>query len=803
MDESNDNRGDQPQNDAGNGNQENAARTGNRRRRRRRPSNANPQQQSTSQAQDQQPPRPEPGNQRSSTDGNTSRSGGGSGQQRRRRGGQQRQGDVGVRSAQEEIRQQQIAEGRRRAGQEQDADGGQSSQQRGQQRRQSGNRQPRNDQQPRNEQQKQQGQQSQQQRGQRQQGNQRRDQQEQNRADAVQTEERNASRRRFVRRPRRDAEAPERVETPNAQHQRGRQQRQHGDGQVTAQVERESSAEITAMGPIGTDRLRVIPLGGVGEIGKNMTAVECGRDLVLLDSGGKFPEDNQRGIDLIIPDITYVQERMKNFRGILITHGHEDHIGGLPYIIPQLQSTTPIPIYGTPLALGFIERKLLEARLEDRVELREVNGGDTVRLGGITAEFIRVTHTIPDACAIALHTPVGTIVDTGDFKFDPTPVMGKPTDEAQLKRIGNKGVLALFSDTTRVETEGSTPSEVVVQKRMEEVVSKAKGQVIIATFASNVSRIHMAINAAVKTGRKVAVAGRSMEQNSRVALDLGYLDPPDGVFVTLDELLRQPKEKRIIVVTGSQGEASAALARIAAGEHPKIRVSRGDVIFVSATPIPGNEDTVSQTIDNLFRRGCEVIYSGIDKGVHVSGHAGRDELQRMIRLLRPKFAVPVHGEYRHMMLYRDLCVKSGLKRENVLLPEIGGVIEFTKDSASQKARVKAGNVLVDRLGDEGQVVLRTRDNLTKDGFVVVTIVIDRASGELIAGPELVGKDLAPELNAGVLREAGGELRRTLEKRRKGTPQYGYMVQRTKETIGRALYRRSRTRPLILPVVTEL
>lgn len=595
------------------------------------------------------------------------------------------------------------------------------------------------------------------------------------------------------------------METPAVQQQRGRQQRQQG-GRGSSQQQSVSSGgsgDITPIGPIGTDRLRVIPLGGVGEIGKNMTAVECGNDLVLLDAGGKFPEDNQRGIDLIIPDVTYVAERMNNFRGILITHGHEDHIGGLPYIIPQLQSKTPIPIYGTPLALGFIERKLLEARLEDRVELIEVNGGETVQLGEIQAEYIRVTHTIPDACAIALHTPVGTIVDTGDFKFDPTPVMGGPTDEAQLKKIGNRGVLALFSDTTRVETEGSTPSEVVVQRRMEEVIAKAKGQVVIATFASNVSRIHMAIGAAAKHGRKVSVAGRSMEQNSRVAMDLGYLKPPDGLFVPLDELLRQPKEKRVIVVTGSQGEAAAALARIGAGEHPKIRVSKGDVVFVSASPIPGNEDTVTHTIDNLFRRGCEVIYSAIDKGVHVSGHAGRDELQKMIRLLRPTFAIPVHGEFRHMMLYRELCVTSGIKRENVLLPEIGGVIEFTKDSANQKARVKAGNVLVDRLGDDGQVVLRTRENLTKDGFVVVTIVVDRVSGELIAGPELVGKGLPNELNPNVLREAAGELRRTLEKRKKGSPQYGYMVQRTKETVGRALYRRSRTRPLILPVVTEL
>ncbi|MDQ3443697.1 MAG: ribonuclease J, partial [Chloroflexota bacterium] len=600
-----------------------------------------------------------------------------------------------------------------------------------------------------------------------------------------------------------DDEAPERVETPRSGHQRGRQQR--GAVRPSPESTGGGGSDLTPLGPIGTDRVRIIPLGGVGEIGKNMTVVEFGQDLVLLDCGGKFPEDNQRGIDLIIPDVTYVAERMRNFRGILITHGHEDHIGGLPYIIPQLKSSTPIPIYGPALALGFIERKLLEARLEDRVDLREVKGGDTIQLGEIKAEFIRVTHTIPDACAIAIHTPVGTIVDTGDFKFDPTPVMGKPTDEAQLKRIGNEGVLALFSDTTRVETEGSTPSEVVVQKRMEEVIGKAKGQIVIATFASNVSRIHMAISAAVKHGRKVAVAGRSMEQNSRVALDLGYLDPPDGVLIPLDELLRQPKEKRIIVCTGSQGEAAAALARIAAGEHPKIRVSKGDVIFVSASPIPGNEDTVSHTIDNLFRQGCDVVYSAIDRGVHVSGHAGRDELLKMIRLLRPKFAAPIHGEYRHMMLYRDLCETSGMRRENVLMPEIGGVIEFTKDSANQKGRVKAGNVLVDRLGDreEGQVVLRTRENLTRDGFVVVTIVLDRVSGELIAGPELVGKGLPPELNANVLREAEGELRRTLERKKKGAPQYGYIVQRTKETIGRALYRRSRSRPLILPVVTEL
>ncbi|MEJ7837432.1 MAG: ribonuclease J, partial [Thermomicrobiales bacterium] len=514
---------------------------------------------------------------------------------------------------------------------------------------------------------------------------------------------------------------------------------------------------------------------------------------------------DQRGIDLIIPDPSFIIDRLKRFRGILITHGHEDHIGGLPHIIPMLKAMGTVPIYGTPLALGFIERKLLEVRLEKYVDLIPVKSGQTIQLGQMTAEFIQVTHSIPDACAIALHTPVGTIVDTGDFKFDPTPVMGPKTDEKLLERIGDRGVLALFSDTVRIESEGSTPSERVVQDKMEEMMAKATGQFIIATFASNVSRIHMALHAAAANGRKVAVAGRSMEQNARVAVDLGYLDPPEGMLIPLDDLLKLPKEKRVIVGTGSQGEAAAALARIAAGEHPKIRVSRGDMIFVSATPIPGNEDTVSHTIDNLFRQGCEVVYSAIDKGVHVSGHAGRDELQKMIHLLRPKYAVPFHGEYRHMALYRELCTRTNIARDHVLLPEIGGVIEFSKNSAHQRGRVAAGNILIDRLGDRGdtQVTLRTRDNLLSDGFVLVTMVIDRVSGDLIAGPQLVASGLKPELNNGALHEAEQELRRMLERRKKGAPQYGYLVQRAKETVGKALYRRSRTRPLILPVVTEL
>ncbi|MCC6315145.1 MAG: ribonuclease J, partial [Thermomicrobiales bacterium] len=507
----------------------------------------------------------------------------------------------------------------------------------------------------------------------------------------------------------------------------------------------------------------------------------------------------------IIPDIRYVKERLGNLRGIAITHGHEDHIGALPYILPQLKEIAPIPIYGSPMALGFIETKLNEARLDKLVDLRPVQSGDRVEMGQLAAQFVHVTHSIPDTNSIAIHSPVGTIVDTGDFKFDPTPVMGGPTDERLLRQIGDDGVLAIFSDTVRVEMAGSTPSELVVLETMDATIRRAKGQVIVATFASNISRIHMALIAAQRYGRKVAVAGRSMEQNARVALNLGYLDPPEGLLLPLDEVLRLPKNQRVLVITGSQGEAAAALARIAAAEHPKIRVGAGDVVMVSATPVPGNEESVTRTIDNLFRRGAHVVYSALERGVHVSGHAGRDELRRMVDLLRPKFAVPVHGEYRHMVLYRDLVGEAGIPPERVLLPEIGGVLEFTADSAAHKGKVASGNILVDRLGDRGagQVTLRDRNNLTDDGVVLATVVLNRDTGALISGPDIIGRGLKPELQNGALREAEQDLRRMLERRAKGEVQFGYLMQRAKETVGKALYRRSKSRPLILPVVTEL
>jgi ribonuclease J len=551
--------------------------------------------------------------------------------------------------------------------------------------------------------------------------------------------------------------------------------------------------------------LRVVPLGGIGEIGKSMMAVEHGNDLIIIDAGGKFPEEWERGIDLIIPDVRYVTNRLSKLRGIVLTHGHEDHIGALPYIVPQLEAMGKVPIYGSPLALGFAENKLREARLEDKVELHPVEAGDHVRLGNFDVEFINVTHTIPASYAIAVHSPVGTIINTGDFKLDPTPVMGEPTDEARLRQLGDDGVLALFSDTTRVETPGHTPSERVVMDTMERVIRDAKGQTLVATFASNISRVYMVLEAAEKYGKKVAVAGRSMEQNVRTAIELGYLDPPEGVLLPLDAVLKLPPEQRVLVVTGSQGEASAALARIAADEHPKIEIGPGDVVMISATPVPGNEETVSETIDNLFRRGADIVFSSTDGHVHVSGHAAREELRKMLELVRPEYAVPIHGEYRHMALYRDLAKATGIPEQRVLMAEIGSIVDFENGRGAVRGRTSAGAVFVDRLGEfePGKVRLRTRDDLTSDGLVTITIIVDAENGKLIAGPEFVTKGLSMEALTGPIRQAEHELKRWLERRPEGEPEVGYLVSQAKGITARSLFRKTKQRPMILPIVLEL
>ena len=549
-------------------------------------------------------------------------------------------------------------------------------------------------------------------------------------------------------------------------------------------------------------RIRVIPLGGVGEIGKNCTLVEYRGDMVLIDLGTKFPEEEMRGIDLIVPDITYVRERIDRFRGILLTHGHEDHIGGIPYLLPQLKARAPIPIYGSALSIAFVEAKLDEMGISNLAEFHVVEPRQRYKLGGhLEAEFITVTHSIPGSFVVGLRTALGWVVHTGDFKFDPTPPLGPPTDEVRLREIGDEGVLALLSDTVRVERPGYTPSEVVVGETLFRIISEAQGRVIMTTFASNITRIDQAIRAAYRNGRKVAIAGRSMEQSTNVATDLHYLTPPDDLIQALDVAMKLPPDKVLLVTTGSQGEATAALARIASGEHPVIKLSRGDTVILSATPVPGNEESVAQTIDQLFRRGAKVYYAAIEPTIHVSGHASREELIFMVRLVRPRFCIPIHGEYRHLALYRQLAFELGYKDAEVIIPELGGVISIGRDSIRREGMVKSSAVLVDIIGNRN-VILREEDKVAASGVIIATLIVNRDTGKLLAAPDVSAQQLDGQVSEKTLKKAADELKTFFEKRQKGGFSYGYLVSRTKRVLARSIYHEARIRPMILPIIAE-
>ena len=548
--------------------------------------------------------------------------------------------------------------------------------------------------------------------------------------------------------------------------------------------------------------VRILPFGGVGEIGKNCMLIETDEDAILIDAGLQFPDDSMLGVDLVIPDISYLREKPSNLRAIFITHGHEDHIGALPYLLPDLD----VPVYATSLAHGLISAKLREHRQLDDTTLRIMMPGDAIEAGAFVVEPFCVTHSIPDAVGLAIHTPVGTIVHSGDIKFDRTPVSGMPTDELFLAQLGRDGVLALLADCVRVEKEGFTPSERIVEEAFDAIVAERTGRVIITTFASNISRIQQAVNVARRHGRKVAVVGRSLINYCGVASELGFLDA-EGTLVRVEEVRKLPPSEVLLITTGSQGEPSSALSRIASNDHRQIKIVPGDTVIVSATPIPGNENSVGHTIDNLLRLGAEVIYEPLAK-VHVSGHGSREEVKHLIRLVQPRFCVPLHGQYRHMVLFRKAATEVGVPADNVHLIDVGDVLEFSEDEARVVGHVPVSSVLVDgvTVGATTDIVLRDRRNLSRDGVVIVDVTIDRMNGELIAGPEIVTRGMVKPTAAAdedVVEQIKVRVREVLVECAGREADYGFVTQKLREAVGEFIYRKLRSHPVVLPVVSEI
>ncbi|MCL2056635.1 MAG: ribonuclease J [Oscillospiraceae bacterium] len=549
--------------------------------------------------------------------------------------------------------------------------------------------------------------------------------------------------------------------------------------------------------------LRIIPLGGLGEVGKNITVFECGDDAVIADCGLTFPDEAMPGIDLVIPDFAYVLENRERLRGIVITHGHEDHIGSLPYLLKHVS----LPVYATKLTIGLIEGKLKEHGILDKTKLHIVEAGDSVKLGCMSVEYINVNHSIPDACAFAIATPVGTVIMTGDYKVDLTPIKGDVINLPRFGELGTKGVLALLPDSTNAERAGSTPSERTVGESFDKIFAGAQNKrIIVASFASNVHRIQQIVNAAVKYQRKVAVSGRSMENVVAKALELGYLDVPSGVLLDIDSVAKYPSEKIVIVTTGSQGEPMSALSRMAMGDHRKVNVTQDDCIIISATPIPGNEKLVTRVINELMKLGAQVVYERM-YDVHVSGHACREEQKLLIALTRPKFYVPMHGEYKHLKKSAELAVTMGIPAANIFIGENGRVLETDGKTMKWNGAVTAGKVLVDGLGvgDVGSIVLRDRKHLAQDGLIIVVASIDRKTGRLTAGPDVVSRGFV------YVRESEDMMDKTREiaKRsiqtciERNSREWGFMKAKVKEDVGDYLWQMTKRNPMILPIIQEV
>ncbi len=553
---------------------------------------------------------------------------------------------------------------------------------------------------------------------------------------------------------------------------------------------------------IPKEKLRVIPLGGLDEVGKNMTVLEYGSDTIVIDAGMTFPGADMPGIDLVIPDFTYLESRRDKLHGILLTHGHEDHIGAIPFILKKFS----VPIYGTDLTLGILGNKLEEHRLRSSAKMNVIKAGDVIKLGAFTCEFIHMNHSIPGAVAIAVTTPVGTVIFTGDFKIDSTPIGGEMADLAKLGEYGRRGVLALFSDSTNAERPGFTMSEKVVGETLRGLFANSQKRIIVATFASNIYRVQQIIDAAVENGRKVAIVGRSMLSNVSTAIELGAMHVPDNVLIDINMITRFPNDKIVIITTGSQGEPMAALSRMAIGEHKKVEIGKDDMVIISATPIPGNEKSVSKVVNELFKLGAEVIYERL-RDIHVSGHACQEELKIMIALVKPKYFVPVHGEYKQLSKHEGLAKAIGYDDEHIFMLTLGNVLEFSEKDARINGQVQSGIVLVDGsgIGDVGNIVLRDRKRLAEDGLIIVVSAIDAVSGAVVTGPDIVSRGFVYVRESEEIMEGAKEtVRRVLAKHEADyRSDWQAMKNDIRGELSDYIFAKTRRNPMILPIIMDV
>lgn len=550
------------------------------------------------------------------------------------------------------------------------------------------------------------------------------------------------------------------------------------------------------------NKVKIAFLGGVGEIGKNMTVIEKDNEIIIIDAGVMFPEDDMPGVDLVIPDTTYLMDNASRIKAVVLTHGHEDHIGGVPFLLKQVN----VPVYGTKLTLGLLKLKLAEHKLERDTVLHEVQAGDRIKISNFEVDFIHVNHSIPDVVAIAIHTKLGAIVHCSDFKFDQTPIDGKVADLHKFAQLGEEGVLCLLSDSTNAERPGYTESERTVGETFARIFARSEGRIFVATFASNVHRLQQIVDASCVHGRKIAVVGRSMVNVVAIAQELGYLKIPEGTLIDVNQVDKLDADKVVVITTGSQGEPMSALTRIAMAEHNRLAITKGDTVIISASPIPGNEKSVGKIINHLFKEGATVVYEP-HFGIHTSGHAKQEELKLLINLTKPKFFVPIHGEHRMLMKHAEVAESTGLAKENIAIAELGSVLEFDKNGLKVADRVPSGQVFVDGLGvgDVGNIVLRDRRQLSSDGIMIVVVTLNRKTGAVMAGPDLVTRGFVYVRESEKLIEDAREQMRIVlqECENQGITEWGALKQSMRDALSRYLYERTKRRPVILPIIMEI